>query len=79
MAYDPYRSVLVFVEVKLRKANSQVAPLEAIDRMKVERIKRTALHFIKSFKVNCESLRFDVIGIEDDEGEYKVKHVKDAF
>ncbi len=79
VAFDPEEKILVFVEVRARKKDSLVNPLETVDRKKAERIKKTALKFLQDFKGKFEGIRFDVIGIEAEKDNKKIVHVKNAL
>jgi putative endonuclease len=78
VAFDPSTKTIVFVEVKLRKKGSQTNPLEAVDSTKQRKIVKTALKFLGETRLLYESVRFDVIGIEDGEPP-TVVHLEDAF
>ena len=70
--------VVVFVEVKTRKAGTAQAPLEAVNLSKQRRICLAADSYLKDNHIDLRS-RFDVIGIiYNDEGS-RVEHVPDAF
>jgi putative endonuclease len=79
IAYDQHERTLVFVEVKLRRKNAQTSPSESVDNRKIQKIRKTAMFFLKTNKIKYESLRFDVIGIETDGENYRIEHIKDAF
>ena len=74
---------IVFVEVKARKQNSIVSPLEAVDSKKFQRIMLTAEDYIS--KTNCElQPRFDIAQVtvsEKAEGEiyYSLHYLENAF
>ncbi len=78
IAYDEFNKILVFVEVKLRKKNALVPPLESITRKKISNIKKCALQFIKKARVNYSELRFDVISIINTHPP-EIEHVEGAF
>ncbi|WP_283400663.1 YraN family protein [Desulfurobacterium pacificum] len=79
IAYESSSKTVVFVEVKLRKKKNLVNPLESIGRKKIEKIKKTALYFLQKRFVDYEAIRFDVIGITEENGKYEIEHVEDAF
>lgn len=58
--------ILVFVEVKTRRGNSQGHPLEAIDARKQRQMLKVAEAFLAQYPqyTNRHCLRFDAIGIE---------------
>ncbi len=74
---------IIFVEVKARKENSLVSPLEAVDSTKAQKIILTAENYIS--KTGCElQPRFDVAQVtlkEKENGEigYSLKYLEDAF
>lgn len=73
---------LVFTEVKARKKNSQVSPLEAVTNQKQKRIKHAATCFISSGKADVGELqpRFDVICIQIGIFGFKVTdYIENAF
>ena len=67
---------LVFVEVKYRKDDRGGHPLEAVDKRKQQRIRKTAEYYCLRYghgeQIPC---RFDVIGILGEE----IVHIADAF
>ena len=75
IAFEPESKTLVFVEVRLRRSSAFGHPLETIDNKKVERIRKTALSFLRETSVEYESVRFDVVSITGGE----VLHVINAF
>lgn len=73
---------IVFVEVKTRKKDSMVSPLESVDTFKQQRIIRTAEDYI--VKTLCElQPRFDVAEVYvEDNGEkikYSLNYIANAF
>jgi putative endonuclease len=57
--------VLVFVEVKTRKSNYFGLPQESVTPRKLQRIIKTAIHFLnQSRKKSFHSWRIDLIAIE---------------
>ena len=76
------RKYLVFVEVKLRKADAFAAAREYVDRRKQDRIRMTASMFLAEFPSELQP-RFDVIEIYAPEGtatQYpQINHLEDAF
>ena len=71
----------VFIEVKYRKDYQMGTPFEAVDYRKQEKIRRTALYYMKENNVSPDAkLRFDVAGIiPDNAGGYLIKIIKNAF
>lgn len=73
---------LIFVEVKLRKNSRYGTPAEAVTWKKRERLRQTALLYLKCHKSMYQP-RFDVIEIYAPEGmETKplpIRHIENAF
>jgi putative endonuclease len=70
--------VVVFVEVKTRTDITFGYPFEAVNPKKREKIRKTALCFLKKLKKSVPA-RFDVLSIYFENGERKIDHIKDAF
>jgi putative endonuclease len=72
--------LLLFVEVKTRRSDTRIRPLDAVDKSKQQLIERGANAWLKLLKTRNLPWRFDVIEILIEEGEIpKINHVKDAF
>lgn len=69
---------IVFVEVKTRADDMFGHPFEAVGHKKKEKIRKTALCFMKRLKRESPA-RFDVLGIYVREGKEHVEHMIDAF
>ena len=72
---------IVFVEVKTRKANSLVAGAEAVDAMKINRIRNLASDFLNKFSAD-KPPRFDVAEvtyIDDSSPDFSLEYISDAF
>ena len=71
----------VFVEVKTRRPDALVRPLEAVTRQKQQRLCKAALHYLAQHK-GCETLRFDVVEVTAG-GSFptpaRIHHIKHAF
>lgn len=70
--------VVVFVEVKTRRAGSATTPLSAVDSRKQHRICLAADSYIKANRIDFRC-RFDVIGIVYDDNVSSLEHIEDAF
>jgi putative endonuclease len=76
---------LVFVEVKTRSSLDYGSPAEAVGRVKANRIRRLALHWIaadraQDYRQAWSTLRFDVVSVlRGAEGRASVDHVEGAF
>ncbi|GBD98391.1 hypothetical protein BMS3Abin07_00403 [bacterium BMS3Abin07] len=73
-----HSGTIVFVEVKTRKTDEYGMPFEAVNYHKQRKLKNTALMYLKRFKKGV-SARFDVVSIFMNNGEEKVRLIKDAF
>lgn len=72
--------LLLFVEVKTRRSDTKIRPLDAVDKSKQQLIERGANAWLKLLKTRNLPWRFDVIEILLEEGEKpKINHVKNAF
>jgi len=65
---------IVFIEVKYRKNTNYGYPLEAVNDIKQQKIKKTALYYIAQNNIEC-NIRFDAIGILCN----NITHIKNAF
>jgi len=77
------REHILFVEVKTRMDDPVVSGFEAVTRKKRERIKKTALSFLKRFRQKLTP-RFDVAEVtvyirENGTVGYKLNYIKSAF
>ncbi len=70
---------VLFVEVKTRKADSLMAPAEAVDFYKQCKIIKTAEYYI--MKTDCEKQpRFDVFEVFQENGRiFRFNHIESAF
>ena len=72
--------LLLFVEVKTRKFDSMIRPLDAVDRTKQALIERGANAWLRKLGTREIPWRFDVIEIYVENGKKpRVNHVRDAF
>lgn len=74
---------LVFLEVKVRKVNSMVSGIEAVDIKKQKKIINTAIIYLKEFETNLQP-RFDVIEINyyyrnNSRVLKNINHIENAF
>ncbi len=71
---------IVFVEVKTRKSADPFDPLEAVTRMKQNRLTRLALAYLTRHRLHDVPSRFDVVAIcWPQSGIPRVQHVINAF
>ena len=72
--------VLVFVEVKSRRARWGDGPAAAVSALKQWRLTRLAHHYLKWRRLGEPRCRFDVVAVTvDDEGAFSVQHLRSAF
>jgi len=72
--------LLLFVEVKTRKSDTRIRPLDAVDREKQRLIERGANAWLKELRTRNLPWRFDVIEVYVTDGKApRVNHVRDAF
>ncbi len=72
--------LLLFVEVKTRRKDAKVRPLDAVDKPKQALIERGANAWLKRLGTRDLPWRFDVIEVWLEEGETPhINHVRDAF
>ncbi len=70
---------LVIVEVKARNTRSYGFPEEAVNRQKQRNLIRGARAFVREKRMERTRCRFDVISIENVDGNVRIQHLKDAF
>lgn len=72
--------LLLFVEVKTRRGNPRVRPLDAVDKPKRQLIERGANAWLKRLGTRQLPWRFDVVEVWLADGEKpRINHVRDAF
>ena len=72
--------VVVFVEVKCRRAGWDEAPAAAVSWHKQRRLTRLAQHYLKWRRLDGVRCRFDVVSVTvDARGALDVRHVRSAF
>lgn len=72
--------LLLFVEVKTRRKDAKIRPLDAVDKAKQALIERGANAWLKRLGTRELPWRFDVIEVWLEEGETpRINHVRDAF
>jgi putative endonuclease len=73
-------NVLVFVEVKSRRAHWDDGPGAAVSALKQWRLTRLARHYLKWRRLGEPRCRFDVVAVTADGGEVlAVRHLRGAF
>lgn len=74
-------SYLLFVEVKERKKNSLVNPLEAVTLQKQKKLIITAQQYVLQHKeISLLQPRFDVVAVSEEyDGTFSFLHIENAF
>lgn len=70
---------LVFVEVKYRRSLRYGRPSAAVGPAKQQKIRRTALYYLRQSRQTDQPCRFDVVELWQENGRYKVHHYHNAF
>ena len=73
------RHLLVFIEVKTRKAKSLCDPEDSITMKKRAQIRKAAEGYLYKRQLGDVECRFDVIAIKDTNGKKEIKHYEDIF
>ena len=74
------KKLLLFVEVKTRRDDPRIRPLDAVDKTKQTLIERGANAWLKRLGTRQLPWRFDVIEVYAQDGKKpRVNHVRDAF
>lgn len=69
---------LVIAEIRTRSTDMYGEPECTITDKKIRRIINAADAYIKKNKIDL-SVRFDIISITGQEGDFRIKHIEDAF
>lgn len=73
---------MVFVEVRFRKSDRYGSAASTVTAAKQNRLRKTALFYLKARKLQHAAVRFDVIGMRPDEqnsSNYQFSWIKNAF
>lgn len=71
------RHSLVVCEVKTRSGTRFGTPLEAVGRVKLGRLRRLGVKWLRAHGVRFDQVRIDVIGLlREDGGDFTVEHVR---
>src|SRR5215470_10669628 len=73
------RETLVFVEVRSHTGSTFGHPLESVTLRKQRQIAKAASHYVLRHKIENRPLRFDVIGVQWENGASRVTHIPGAF
>ncbi len=71
-------NTLIIVEVKTRRNTDFCAPEDAVTVSKIKRIVKAADAYIKLFQLD-NPVRFDIITVVGQAGDFKIEHMKEAF
>ncbi|MDI6765641.1 MAG: YraN family protein [Bacteroidota bacterium] len=71
--------VLVFIEVKTRRSKDFGEPEDAVTPRKRAKIRATADGYLFENNIDDKECRFDVIAIDYEDKEIKVRHIEDSF
>ena len=72
--------VVVFVEVKCRRAGWDASPAAAVSWHKQRRLTRLAQHYLKWRRLDGVRCRFDVVSVTvDARGALAIRHLRSAF
>lgn len=73
-------NLLLFIEVKTRRAPTLIRPLDAVDKSKQTLIERGANEWLRKLRTRDIPWRFDVIEVLLEEGKPPViRHIENAF
>jgi putative endonuclease len=70
---------LVFVEVKMRTSHSFGSPESAVTEHKRKQIRKVAQGYLYVNQIQDKECRFDVVAIDEYNGEREIRHMKNAF
>lgn len=73
------QETLVFIEVKARNSIKYGLPAEAVSVSKQKKIIYAALHYIREHNIVETKIRFDVIAILFQNGQYQMNIIPNAF
>ncbi len=71
-------ATLVFVEVKTRTTIEYGDPWSFVDEKKIRRTVNAADAYIRYNRIDMD-VRFDIVSISIEDGDFKIEHIKEAF
>jgi len=71
--------IRVFVEVKTRRSRRCGSTLEAVDARKQRQVARAALWYLEEHGLGECEIRFDVVGVDVENGDVRIAHIPAAF
>jgi putative endonuclease len=73
------RDTIRFIEVKTRSSTTKGLPREAVTRTKQNKIIHAALIYIKKNKLSEKKIGFDVVEVQQEDGQFSFNLIKNAF
>jgi len=73
-----HNEMIIFVEVKSRSGTYFEQPFQAVTKKKQKFIIKAANAYIEKFEIDLEA-RFDIISIVNENGNFEIDHIEDAF
>ncbi|MGH7820082.1 MAG: YraN family protein [Candidatus Binatia bacterium] len=73
------REIVVFVEVRSKGGTRFGTGLESVGPRKQRRLARLAASFLARHRLENRRARFDVVGVEWQDGRPRIDHVENAF
>lgn len=73
------KSVLVFIEVKLRSRTDHGLPQDAVNLAKRRQISHVAKEYRRRHHLHDINYRFDIVSIQGSSGKERIEILKDAF
>lgn len=72
-------NTICFIEVKTRRSLKKGLPREAVNHSKQKKIILGASFYLKEKKLTASRIRFDVIEVYENKGEFDIHLIKNAF
>ena len=69
----------VFVEVKTRSSKTAVEGLEAVDELKLQKLRKAISQWCKARQIVSTKLRLDVVSVFVTAGSVRFEHLKQVF
>ncbi|MEM8499522.1 MAG: YraN family protein [Pseudomonadota bacterium] len=76
------KSCLVFIEVRFRKSERYGSAASTVTTAKQNKLRKTALYYLKARRLRHTAVRFDVVGMKPGEQahkDYQFRWIKNAF
>lgn len=71
--------LVVFCEVRGRRSDDLVSPLDTLDAKKTRRVRQAAMAWLASQRRNWSEIRFDAAGVVFDSPEGRMTYLEGAF